>query len=150
MELVLGHVTWYQNLRTRVDSARPGRQPLGRNDAVRAEGGLLERMPGVPGFVRAGARALARRTSRAARLVARRLVFNTHKAAMLCQWDMLRTPTILMTDVTPAQYDRWPSCTTMRSTSSAAVRPAKHAVNVAEFPPRQRVRRLLELDARLA
>ncbi len=105
MEQVLGHVTVADNLRRAVSS-------LGGVEARWVETrlydpcGLPERMPGLPPYVRAGMRAWLD-VHRALRgWQPDTLVFNTQKAAALCQWQMLHTPTVLMTDVTPVQYDR--------------------------------------------
>lgn len=132
MELVLGHVTWYQNLRRGVEAL----------DLVESKwvettlydpNGFLERAPGVPGVVRAGVRGWLD-THRGLRGWAPdALVFNTHKIAMLCQWDMLRTPSILITDVTPAQYDRLADLYDHKVDASGAVRAAKHALNSLNF-----------------
>jgi glycosyltransferase involved in cell wall biosynthesis len=132
MEQVLGHVTWYQNLRRGVEA-------IGEIEARWIETsmfdprGLLERTPGVPDFVRASARA---------RIDMRRglrdwpcdvLFFNTQKAAAFCQWEMLRTPTMLMTDVTPVQYDRMAAGYDHSVDGNPLVRAAKHQANVVNF-----------------
>src|SRR5438309_9421306 len=102
MELVLGHVTWYQNLKNAV-------MTLDTVDARWVEThlydahGVLERVPGVPPVVRAGVRAWLDVHRGLRDYPSDVLIFNTQKSAMLCQADMLRTPTILMTDVTPLQ-----------------------------------------------
>jgi glycosyltransferase involved in cell wall biosynthesis len=132
MEQVVGHVTWYQNLRRAVTSL----------DEVEArwvetrlfeDGGLLERIPGLPPIVRSGGRALldVRRGLRGWQHDA--LLFNTQKAAMLCQWDMVRTPTMLMTDVTPLQYDQMADLYDHTPDRSASLRLLKHRVNVMNF-----------------
>jgi hypothetical protein len=132
MELVLGHVTWYQNLRRSVES-------LDIVDSAWVETtlhnpqGLLERTPGVPGVVRAGARAWLDMHRGLNGFDPDVLVFNTQKAAMFSQWDMLRTPSILMTDVTPLQYDRLAQLYDHTVDESAAIRAAKHAINVVNF-----------------
>ena len=105
MEQVVGHVTWYQNLRRAVTSLNEV-EARWVETRLFEDGGLLERIPGLPAIVRSGGRALldVRRGLRGWQYDA--LLFNTQKAAMLCQWDMVRTPTMLMTDVTPLQYDQ--------------------------------------------
>lgn len=132
MEQVLGHVTWYRNLRAAVTE-------LGTVEARWVETamfdgrGLLERLPGLPGFVRASGRALldARRGLRGQPCDV--LLFNTQKAAAFCQWQMLRTPTILMTDVTPLQYDRMADLYDHPVDGGAALRKAKHVANMLNF-----------------
>jgi starch synthase len=52
---------------------------------------------------------------------------------MFCQLDMLKTPSILMTDVTPLQYDRMAALYDHSVDESPLVRAAKHAVNVLNF-----------------
>jgi glycosyltransferase involved in cell wall biosynthesis len=132
MEQVLGHVTWYQNLRRAVDTL----------DTVEARWvettlydsrGLLERIPGVPGYVRAGARAWLDVHRGLRGRPCDVLLFNTQKAAMLCQRDMLRTPTMLMTDVTPLQYDRLAGLYDHAVDANPAIRALKHQINVVNF-----------------
>lgn len=128
MEQVLGHVTVADNLRRAVSS-------LGEVEARWVETqlydprGLPERMPGLPPYVRAGVRAWLdlHRTLRGWRYDV--LVFNTQKAAALCQWQMLHTPTVLMTDVTPAQYDRLGKRYQHAPDRNPALRAIKHLVN---------------------
>lgn len=104
MEQVLGHTTWSINLRAALDKL--GIDAVWVETSLHRAGGIPERVPGLPGTARAGVRALidVRRGLAGQRYDA--LLFNTQKAAMLCQPYLLRTPTLLMTDVTPAQYDR--------------------------------------------
>jgi glycosyltransferase involved in cell wall biosynthesis len=158
MEQVLGHVTWSQNLRRALtdlnlyfrtqrnsDSAPP--TPSTSYDAVAPrhesycwtethlykEGGIVERLPGLPGAVRASLRALldVRRGTRGCACDV--LVFNTQKPALFCQADMLRVPTILMTDVTPRQYDRMAAEYEHDAADAPVVRAAKHRLNVLNF-----------------
>jgi len=132
MEQVIGHVTWYQNLRRAVTSLNEV-EARWVETRLFEEGGLLERIPGLPPLVRSGGRALldVRRGLRGSQYDA--LLFNTQKAAMLCQWDMLRTPTMLMTDVTPTQYDRMADLYDHTPDRSAPLRLLKHRVNVMNF-----------------
>lgn len=132
MEQVIGHVTWCQNLRRAVSA-------LGEVEArwietrLFEEDGLLEHVPGIPRVLKAGGRAL---------IDVRRglwgwphdvLVFNTQKVAMLCQWQMLHTPTILMTDVTPIQYDQLGRLYDPEPDRNPALRLLKHRANVLNF-----------------
>src|SRR5687767_7617192 len=59
MEQVLGHVTWYQNLRRGVEATAPERGVDARwvETAMWDATGRLERMPGLPDFVKASGRA---------------------------------------------------------------------------------------------
>lgn len=132
MEQVIGHVTWYQNLRRAVTSLNEV-EARWVETRLFEEGGLLERIPGLPPIVRSGGRALldVRRGLRGWQYDA--LLFNTQKAAMLCQWDMIRTPTMLMTDVTPIQYDQMADLYDHTPDTSAPLRLLKHRVNVMNF-----------------
>ena len=132
MEQVVGHVTWYQNLRRAVTSLDEVEARWVETRLFEA-GGLLERIPGLPPLVRSGGRALldVRRGLRGWQYDA--LLFNTQKAAMLCQWDMIRTPTMLMTDVTPIQYDQMAGLYDHTPDRSAPLRLLKHRVNVVNF-----------------
>jgi glycosyltransferase involved in cell wall biosynthesis len=132
MEQVLGHVTWYQNLRAAMTA-------LDRADTRWVEtsmydpDGLLERLPVALRFVRASGRALldTRRGLRGWRPDV--LLFNTQKAAAFCQWHLLRTPSMLMTDVTPIQYDRMAHLYQHPVDRNPAIRLAKHWSNVVNF-----------------
>jgi glycosyltransferase involved in cell wall biosynthesis len=128
MEQVLGHVTVADNLRRAV-TALGGVETRWVETTLFDPSGLPERMPGLPPFVRAGIRARLdlHRALRGWRYDV--LVFNTQKAAALCQWDMLRTPTVLMTDVTPLQYDRLADLYRHTPDRNPALRTVKHLVN---------------------
>ena len=132
MEENVGHTTWYQNLRGAVATL----------DSVEAQwvgtslynpDGLVERLPGVPGFVRGGARAYLDVRAGLRNWPRDLLLFNTQKTAMFSQWDMLRTPTILMTDVTPIQYDRMGDLYGHAAGDARPIRAIKHAANVLNF-----------------
>jgi hypothetical protein len=132
MEQVIGHVTWYQNLRQAVTSLETVESRWVTTSLFDANG-LIERVPGVPPVLRSGVRALVD-TRRALRGWSPDvLLFNTQKAAMLCQWEMARTPTMLMTDVTPAQYDRMAELYDHRPDTNPLVRFIKHRANVMNF-----------------
>jgi hypothetical protein len=103
MEQVLGHTTWSMNLRAALE--RLGITSVFVETRLFREGGVPERIPGVPTTLRAGARALIDVRQGLAGQRYEALVFNTQKAAQLCQPYLVRTPTLLMTDVTPLQYD---------------------------------------------
>jgi glycosyltransferase involved in cell wall biosynthesis len=131
MEQVLGHATWSLNLRAAL--ARLGADTVWVETTLHRVGGGPERVPGLPGVVRAGLRGLldVRRGLAGQRYDV--LLFNTQKAAMLCQPYLLRTPTLLMTDVTPAQYDRMSGPYEHEAAAPWPVRRAKHAVNALNF-----------------
>ncbi len=132
MEQVLGHVTVADNLRRAV-TALGGVETRWVETTLFDPSGLPERMPGLPPFVRAGIRARLdlHRALRGWRPDI--LVFNTQKAAALCQWQMLRTPTVLMTDVTPVQYDRLADLYRHTPDRDPVLRAVKHLVNRVNF-----------------
>lgn len=132
MEQVIGHVTWYQNLRRAVTALNEV-EARWVETKLFEEDGLLEHIPGLPTVLQSGGRALldVRRGLRGWPCDV--LFFNTQKAAMLCQWEMMHTPTILMTDVTPIQYDRMGALYDHVPDSNPAVRLLKHRVNVMNF-----------------
>jgi glycosyltransferase involved in cell wall biosynthesis len=131
MEQVLGHTTWSLNLRAALEKL--GVEAVWVETALFRAGGLPERMPGFPDVVRAGVRALidVRRGLAGQRYDA--LLFNTQKAAMLCQPYLLRTPTLLMTDVTPAQYDRMSAPYRHDADGPRMLARAKRTVNTMNF-----------------
>jgi glycosyltransferase involved in cell wall biosynthesis len=131
MEQVLGHTTWSINLRAAL--ARLGTETVWIETTLHRADGIPERVPGLPGVARAGLRGLldVRRGLAGERYDV--LLFNTQKAAMLCQPYLLRTPTLLMTDVTPAQYDRMAGPYEHQAAAPWPLEKAKHAVNVLNF-----------------
>src|SRR4051812_13824521 len=125
MEQVIGHVTWYQNLRRAVtDLAEVDARWI--ETKLFEEDGLLERIPGLPSIVRSGGRALIDVRRGLRNWPYDVLLFNTQKAAMFCQWEMLHTPTMLMTDVTPIQYDQMADLYGHTPDSNPALRLIKH------------------------
>ncbi len=131
MEQVLGHASWSINLRAAL--GRLGADVVWIETTLHKVGGVPERLPGVPAVARAGLRGLidVRRGLAGERYDV--LVFNTQKAAMLCQPYLLRTPTFLMTDVTPAQYDRMAGPYDHQAEAAWPVVTAKRAVNTLNF-----------------
>jgi glycosyltransferase involved in cell wall biosynthesis len=132
MEQVLGHASWYENLRSAVTT-------LDEVDARWVttkffdEHGLVEQLTVIPEFIRGSARALLDVRRGLGHRPAQVLFFNTQKPAALCQLRMLRTPTILMTDVTPIQYDEMARPYGEESGANSAVRAAKHLANKINF-----------------
>ena len=131
MEQVLGHTTWSMNLRAALE--RLAIPSVFVETRLFRDGGVPERMPGLPTTVRAGARALldVRRGLAGQRYDA--LLFNTQKAATLCQPYFIRTPTLLMTDVTPIQYDGMGALYRSESQERGPVAFAKRAANTLNF-----------------
>lgn len=133
MEQILGHTTWSQNLRaavTQMDDMVDARWILTQ---LYQQGGTVERLPAVSPLIKASMRGLldTRRGLRGWRPDV--LFFNTQKPAAFCQLQMLRTPTILMTDVTPAQYDRLAGPYDHDVNTYPLVRTTKHLANVLNF-----------------
>jgi hypothetical protein len=131
MEQVLGHTTWSLNLHAALDKL--GVEAVWVETSLFRAGGAPERVPGLPTVLRAGLRGLidVRRGLVGQRYDA--LLFNTQKAAMLCQSYLLRTPTLLMTDVTPAQYDRMSTPYGHSASEPGPVARAKRLVNATNF-----------------
>jgi glycosyltransferase involved in cell wall biosynthesis len=132
MEQVLGHVTWYQNLRRAVDviGEQYGVQARWVETAMYRPHGRLERLRGVPPVVKASGRALIDTLHGLRDWPHDVLFFNTQKAAALCQWQLLTRPTVLMTDVTPAQYDRMAGLYEHALDDNPLVQRLKHDANV--------------------
>jgi len=128
MEHILGHTTWSQNLRAAVAQ-------MGDLEArwivthLYQEGGVVERLPILPPVVKASIRGLLDTQRGLHGWTPDVLFFNTQKPAAFCQLQMLRTPTILMTDVTPAQYDRLAGPYDHVVDARPVIRRAKHLTN---------------------
>ncbi|MGH7269114.1 MAG: hypothetical protein ACREJ3_01685, partial [Polyangiaceae bacterium] len=90
-------------------------------------GGLIERLPIVPGSAKAALRSLEQtgRGLRGAPFDA--LFFLTHNPAVLRQGALKRTPTCVWTDVTPVQLDRQAWAYEHATTRFTPLRAAKHA-----------------------
>src|SRR5947209_2441594 len=100
MEQAVGHVTVYQNLRVAL-AERDDLEAHWVESHMYRPGGVFERVPGLPLVLRASARALVDVRHAIRSHAPDVLFFNTQLSAAFCQWYMRRTPTILMTDVTP-------------------------------------------------
>jgi glycosyltransferase involved in cell wall biosynthesis len=132
LEYVLGHASWAESLRSAMASVGNVEARWARTDLYR-DGGLVERCSVLPSVLRASLRA---RLDMRAGLRGFRpdvLFFNTQKPAYLCQAEMLRTPTMLMTDVTPRQYDRMADLYGHAPDGDSLLARAKHRTNVLNF-----------------
>jgi glycosyltransferase involved in cell wall biosynthesis len=132
MEENVGHTSWYQNLRDAVDALDVADADWVRTTLFNT-GGHIERLPGLPKFVRSGLRAYIDVRTGLRHRQHDVLFFNTQRTAMFSQWAMLHTPTILMTDVTPLQYDRMGHLYGHVPDKPSALSAIKHAVNVLNF-----------------
>jgi hypothetical protein len=132
MEQVLGHISWYENLRSAMASF-DGIDARWITTKLFDNRGLIERLPGLPASLRASARALADVRGGLNGVQSDVLFFNTQKPAAFAQAQMLRTPTMLMTDVTPVQYDRMAQAYEHSPDRNAAIRAGKHWINALNF-----------------
>ena len=89
--------------------------------------------PPLPEFVRAGAQIskLVGRELHAQPVDA--LLFNPQNLATLCQWHMLRVPTVLMVDATPLQFDAAGHWYGHPADHNPALRRVKHFGNIVNF-----------------
>jgi glycosyltransferase involved in cell wall biosynthesis len=132
MEQILGHTTWSQNLRAAVDQI-DGIEARWVETRLYEAGGTIERLPRIPPIVKASMRGLLDTRRGLSGWTPNVLFFNTQKPAAFCQLEMLRTPTILMTDVTPSQYDRLAGPYDHAADRHPVVGRAKHLINVLNF-----------------
>jgi glycosyltransferase involved in cell wall biosynthesis len=132
MEQVLGHRSWYQNLRAAVTKLR-GVEPRWIETELFDQRGRLERLRVVSPVIAASVRGLVDKRRGLQGWSPDVLFFNTQKPAAFCQWQMLRIPTILMTDVTPRQYDRLAASYDHTLDKNSIVRAVKHRVNALNF-----------------
>lgn len=132
VERVLGHASW-------ADSLHAGMAGIGSVDArwvstdLYHEGGIVERTPYIPAVLRASGRAWLDVHAGLHGFRPDVLFFNTQKPAYFCQWELTRTPTILMTDVTPLQYDRMAPLYGHAPDGRGPVARAKHWANTLNF-----------------
>jgi glycosyltransferase involved in cell wall biosynthesis len=133
MEQVLGHTTWSQNLRAAVARMADVVEVRWIATHLYQVGGTIERMPAVSPLIKASVRGLLDTRQGLRGWKPDVLFFNTQKPAAFCQLQMLRTPTILMTDVTPAQYDRLAGPYDHDTTGHPTVHTIKHLTNVLNF-----------------
>jgi glycosyltransferase involved in cell wall biosynthesis len=132
MEPLLGHTSWYENLHGAV-SGLDGVSAQWIETSVYDSRGHLEHVPSLPSCIRASGRALLDIHRELKVQVRDVLFFNTQGPAALYQWYMLRIPTILMTDVTPRQYDRMAVLYDHDADRDGAVRFIKHQANRLNF-----------------
>ncbi|HET7770882.1 MAG TPA: glycosyltransferase family 1 protein, partial [Chloroflexota bacterium] len=130
MEQVLGHVSWSQQLE-RALAGRAGVETRVVKTALYRDGGLPERLP-LPSYVQGGLRGLLDTRAGLRGWRPDVLLFNTQKPAIFCQPTLLRTPTLLMTDVTPRDYDAMASDYEHRPDRGPITR-LKHVVNALNF-----------------
>ena len=130
MEQVLGHVSWSQQLERALAGRTDVEARLVKTALYRA-GGMPERLP-LPSYVQGGLRGLLDTGTGLRGWRPDVLLFNTQKPAILCQARMLRTPTLLMTDVTPRDYDAMATDYEHRADRGPVTR-LKHAVNALNF-----------------
>ena len=128
----LGHVTESANLRSALADVG-GVDTRWLETIQYDESGLVEQLPGLPAFVRAGARGLLEVRQTLRQWPADVLFFNPQNAAMFCQWYMWRLPTILMTDATPIQHDAMADKYQHTPDRNPAVRALKHRANMLNF-----------------
>ncbi len=129
MQQVLGHITAYQHFRRYVEQDATV-VPTWTEVTYHQPGGSIERLPLVPAGVKGVARAAlqVRGGLRAGRYDA--ALFNSQALCLFVRGYMRRVPSLIVTDVTPRQFDEMgPYYGHPRSRESALSR-YKHRVNV--------------------
>lgn len=132
----LGNRTWAANLQKGFSTVEDFEQLWVETDMWRP-GGIPERLP-APYLVRNTMRAWLDVREATGLFEPDVLVFNPPAVAGLCQWNMLRTPTVLCLDATPTELDRMAHGYGGSNSTGAAAR-VRHLATRANFRLARRI-----------
>jgi glycosyltransferase involved in cell wall biosynthesis len=128
MQQVLGHITAYRNLRQFVDQD-DSISPTWTEVTFHEPGGWIERLPLVPPGVKGVARG-ALQVRGGLRRDYDAVLFNSQSLCLFVRGYMRRVPGVIVTDVTPHQYDLMGQFYNHRPSGNTAIARYKHRVNV--------------------
>src|SRR5581483_853760 len=128
MQQVLGHITTYRNLRQFVDQ-ESGVVPTWTEVTYHEPGRWIERLPVVPAGVKGVARG-ALQVRGGLRETYDAVLFNSSSLCLFVRGSMRRVPSVIVTDVTPHQYDLMGEFYNHAASENAAIAAYKHRVNV--------------------
>jgi glycosyltransferase involved in cell wall biosynthesis len=128
MQQVLGHITAYRNLRRFVEQdARV--VPTWTEVTYEEPGGWIERLPLAPPGVKGVARG-ALQVRGGLRKPYDAVIFNSQSLCLFVRGYMRRVPSVIITDVTPHQYDLMGAFYNHPMPKDSAIARYKHRVNV--------------------
>ncbi|HLW00778.1 MAG TPA: glycosyltransferase family 4 protein [Ktedonobacterales bacterium] len=128
MQQVLGHITAYRNLRRFVDRDESV-APTWTEVTYEEPGGWIERLP----LVRPGVKGVARgalQVRGGLRKPYDVVIFNSQSLCLFVRGYMHRVPSVIITDVTPHQYDLMGAFYNHPMPGDSAIARYKHGVNV--------------------
>lgn len=129
MQQVLGHITAYRNLRQVVEQDS-SIAPTWTEVTYEQPGGWIERLPAVPAGVKGVARGALQVRQGLNQHAYDAVLFNSPSLCLFVRGTMRRVPSVIVTDVTPHQYDLMGEFYNHSSSGNAAVARYKHRVNV--------------------
>ena len=128
MQQVLGHITAYHNLRRFVDQDERV-TPTWTEVTFHEPGGWIERLPLAP----QGGKGVARGALQVRDGLQQPydvVLFNSQSLCLFARGYMRRVPSVIVTDVTPHQYDLMGAYYNHPASKNAAIARYKHRVNV--------------------
>lgn len=128
MQQVLGHITAYRNLRRFVERDESV-VPTWTEVTYEVPGGWVERLPLAPPGVKGVARG-ALQVRGGLRKPYDAVVFNSQSLCLFVRGYMRRVPSVIVTDVTPHQYDLMGEFYHHPMSGNSAIARYKHRVNV--------------------
>ena len=138
MEQHLGHLSYYRNLRSRIDI--DGRlEPTWVEVDYEENASMVSRLPKFPSRFRGILGGRAQVVAGLRNSTPDIALFNTQVPAVLGFTQLYRQPYLLSTDITPRQYDRMAEHYGHRPDSGGSVAAAKHAINVRVFKQARKV-----------
>ncbi len=129
MQQVLGHITGYRNFRRSVE-ADASVVPTWAEVTYHQPGGWIERLPLVPGGVKGVARAALQVRAGLRQGPYDAVLFNSQALCLFVRGYMRRVPSVVVTDVTPHQFDLLGDYYDHPQPKDSALARYKHWVNV--------------------
>ena len=132
MQQVLGHVTGYRNFRRAVEQDS-SIVPVWTEVTYHEPGGWIERLPLLPAGVKGVARAARQVRGGLGKAPYDALLFNSQALCLFVRGYMRRVPSVIVTDVTPHQFDLMGEFYDHPQPRDSAIARYKHQVNVDVF-----------------
>ncbi len=129
MQQVLGHITAYRNLRRFVERDSSV-APTWTEVTYHEPGGWIERLPALPPGVKGVARGALQVRGGLGKGTYDVVLFNSQSLCLFVRGYMRRVPSVIVTDVTPYQYDLMGEYYDHRASGDSPLARYKHRVNV--------------------